>query len=505
VQTRTVDVLMTRNANARAGTPCAAQPQPGAKMLDPKPPRAKARSAAGSGLPTPLLNAGPPFTDVEGPATAPLNPRVEAELRFNGKHPGKHTAEEIRASWWRSLLLSVGPVAVPPAHLSEDAPPPPRPVDPSERLAEVFNAVLNEFERQESPDDPAPMNVLIDAALFRIPPLSPSHPEALEVTTAICDLYDDENRPPLAKIAQSLSWWEKGALYGGDTKAWAELVARATGAPSPTLFRIKYGPKRGHAKPLIVGLLNEGGAGTFAGTAKTLKTTTAAEATAALITATPFLGLPVPAKKRVLYITGESIAEEIESRINRSLRFRFPNATQAELTAMREAAVFVTEWPDLIRKKELRKELTAFIRGEGFDVVFLDPQYRLLPTRAQGNLTTMGRALEWLIRPIEEVGSTAVSVHHLTKTMEIGAAPDLVDLSGAGCAEFCRSWLLLNRATPYAFNKRHDLLALHGTSSGDSGLLRVRVDEERGEFKATQANTSQPADEASPFEIRRGR
>jgi hypothetical protein len=93
-------------------------------------------------------------------------------------------------------------------------------------------------------------------------------------------------------------------------------------------------------------------------------------------------------------------------------------------------------------------------------------------------------------------------VHHSTKgsQREKPGMPDLDDLSGSGCPEWARQWILLNRQEPMRRGVHKLAMRLGGSAAGDLGEWLLEVDEGRpdGELltSRTWAVTVTPWDDA---------
>ena len=261
----------------------------------------------------------------------------------------------------------------------------------------------------------------------------------------------------------------------GRSSAWAE---RGTGCkPRLELTTLKEMA----ANPPTVswdveGVLTRGQPMVVGGASKTLKTSLAIDLALSLSTATPFLGqFPVPARRRAALFSGESggaTVYETAARVARS-KGKKPGACRLQLG-------FVL--PQLARV-DGRNELRALIRGEGLEVVVIDPLYLALGGAGvdTNNLFKMGPVLRAAADACLAAGATPVLLHHVTKSAAARGGPlTLLDLSAAGVGEFARQWMLVNRSAEYEPGSgRHDLELSIGGSAGHSSGWRLAIDEGR--------------------------
>ena len=362
--------------------------------------------------------------------------------------------------------------------------------------ADAFHAAW-----REQPSTPSAYSVR--TALSQVSPaFFPTDPRApgfvSEVVAAVLSYDLEKNAERRAWMSAELARWS-----GQTGWAWMGLVDAAVSACTVSMFRELY--ERGwDSKPaphLVGRLLAPEAPCVFGGVTKTMKTSLAVDMAAALATGTPFLQLPVERRVNILMLSAETDPRQCVAMFRQSLRARVPGwddlAEDEQLKLSNRLTVVADR--NLIRKKEPRKVLLSYLRADAIEVAILDPLYLLLPTKATTNLTATGAALRWLCDPIIQAGAAPVILHHFTRDAKPGEMPSLADLSGAGCAEFARSWLLVNRTKPYTGGKVHDLLALHGTSRGDAGTLRVRFDENN--WRITTAGES--PDPATPAYLKK--
>ena len=97
------------------------------------------------------------------------------------------------------------------------------------------------------------------------------------------------------------------------------------------------------------------------------------------------------------------------------------------------------------------KTVADVLKDHGAEFATFDPFYLMLGAAADSasNVYAMGAMLGSLLRTCQDVGVTPIILHHFKRSGPIGQAPDLADLSQAGCAEFAGQWWLIGRQRPY--------------------------------------------------------
>jgi RecA-family ATPase len=127
--------------------------------------------------------------------------------------------------------------------------------------------------------------------------------------------------------------------------------------------------------------------------------------------------------------------------------------------------------------------MEKLIREHELEVLIIDPLYLCLLDQANSggasNLFTMGSALSPIAEICNRTGCTIGLIHHFRKTGgdDKENPCDLSELSQAGCAEFARQWIMLQRMGKYKSDGRHELYMRAGGSFGHSGLYGVYVEE----------------------------
>lgn len=215
----------------------------------------------------------------------------------------------------------------------------------------------------------------------------------------------------------------------------------------------------------------------WVGGRKMLKTNTGIDAALSLSFGRRFLNrFEVPNPGRVLFISGESGESTIQETAKRI-------AVSKGVTLHGANILWQHELPQLSRVEDV-EGLRRIIRSEGVEYCFLDPLYLSLLdvdlTSNASNMFAMGMGL----RPIAEIGTetgcTFVIMHHMKKKTEreTHEPPELTDMAYAGCGEFFRQWVLINRREYFdPGSGLHRLWFSIGGSAGHSGLWAVDIDE----------------------------
>lgn len=254
-----------------------------------------------------------------------------------------------------------------------------------------------------------------------------------------------------------------GKKCGTTPRLSLETVAAMAAKPPALRWDVEGVMVRG--QPMVIG-----------GPPKSLKTSLTLDLAVSLATATPFLGcFSVPKKRRVAVFSGESGRATVYESVRRILDARGEEADDCPLH-------LGFRLPRLAVPAD-RTELRRLLKGEGVEVVVVDPVYLCLlaggRTLSATNLFDVGAVLGAAGDACSRAGATLVLVHHTTKGAAERPGPaTLADLAFAGVGEFARQWLLVNRAAEYVPGTgRHDLVLSVGGSAGHSSRWRVRVDE----------------------------
>lgn len=229
-----------------------------------------------------------------------------------------------------------------------------------------------------------------------------------------------------------------------------------------------------HPRFLIRGVLAAEQHTVFGGRTKTLKTSIAIDAGVSLATGTPFLGYFHAEKANVAFWSGESGAVVI-----RETAIRIAKAKGVQLP---DSIFWGFSLPKLSQADHL-DALRGVIDERKLEVVFVDPLYLSLLTADStgnpGNLFFMGSILEPLTEISQTTGITFVVLHHFRKNrpVENDEIAVLEELTQSGIAEWSRSWVLLERKSPYNSDGKHKLWMRTGGSLGHSGFWSVDIDE----------------------------
>lgn len=225
---------------------------------------------------------------------------------------------------------------------------------------------------------------------------------------------------------------------------------------------------------IIDRVLVEGQPMLIGGPKKSLKTSWALAMAVSMAAARPFLGqFSVPAKRRVLFCSGESALSELQSTARRICR-----ATGIRLATLDGFTVCPT-LPRLAQadSMQLFGQLAAKVRPQ---VVVLDPVYLMMPGADVTNVFKQGEVLASIGRLCQQHGATLILCHHFrtSRSKEFDPA-DLDDLAYAGFAEFARQWLLVSRSKAYDERQcgLHRLWLRVGGSAGHNSLWMVDVNE----------------------------
>jgi hypothetical protein len=269
-------------------------------------------------------------------------------------------------------------------------------------------------------------------------------------------------------------------------RAWREVLAEPFRRAALAHYRFCHrarGVETQYEPPIIAGFLHEGEAAAIGAPLKTTKTLISIDLAAALVTATPFLGMDIPKPVPVWALTRETPSELWYELFEKAVRARGGDWGKAEELMMLSDDEDMFRLPDPTSKedvreqKELHDNLEAYLCRAGVKVAILDPLYRIAPECNWSDLAAVGRMLDALLKPFTEAGTTPVVLAHFTKHASVGVWPTFDDLTGSGLAQYARAWLLLNRRTAYRFDQQHDLLALVGSSAGTGQQFSVHVNE----------------------------
>ncbi|MFO0879961.1 MAG: AAA family ATPase [Gemmataceae bacterium] len=226
---------------------------------------------------------------------------------------------------------------------------------------------------------------------------------------------------------------------------------------------------------LIKRLMVAGQPTVLGGPMKSLKTSIAIDLAVSLASGAPFLGaFDVYKPQRVAVLSGESGPFTLKETANRVCATR-----GLALAAM--PIVWMFKLPALADPSH-RLRLRDGLAADGIGVLIVDPLYLTLLAGSTGieaaNLFQMGPLLRSVADACLEAKTTPVLVHHCNRPATRKVEPlGLEDLAFAGCAEFARQWLLINRREPHAPGQPARLRLAAGGSCGQSGLWAVTIDE----------------------------
>jgi hypothetical protein len=212
------------------------------------------------------------------------------------------------------------------------------------------------------------------------------------------------------------------------------------------------------------------------GPVKSLKTSIAIDLAVSLASGKPFLGhFDVYRPVRVAVLSGESGNHTVQE-----IARRVCSARGVDLADL--PVVWQFDLPQLANPVH-RAELHNGIKAGGIEVVILDPLYLCLLSGVQNveasNVFQMGPHLLAVADTCLRAGATPALTHHTNRPAmrKMDEALDLTDLSYAGCSEFARQWMLINRREAFAPGEPHRLRLAVGGSCGQSGLFAIDVDE----------------------------
>ena len=229
---------------------------------------------------------------------------------------------------------------------------------------------------------------------------------------------------------------------------------------------------------LVDGWLAAGQLAVVGGPPKSYKTGFCVNLAVSLGSGTPLFGqFAAPARKPVLFFSGESGGEKLQRTANQVCGER--------AVRLRDCAIlWHTESPDLASAGGLRK-LHWTVRKHQTEVVIVDPAYLSLFGRggaSPANVFEAGRAIMEASRACRDAGATLVLVYHTRKKTSLKDRPvQLSDLAFSGIAEAARQWILVDHRKPFAAGTGlHQLRLSVGGSAGHSGRYFIDVDEGAG-------------------------
>jgi hypothetical protein len=209
------------------------------------------------------------------------------------------------------------------------------------------------------------------------------------------------------------------------------------------------------------------------GAKKALKTTLACAEGFSIATGLSFLNyFRVNRTARVGFFSGESGMGTIQETMLRIARSFDTDLAQVDM-------VFSDRLPMLGDLRHM-DALEKYILDNGIELLYVDPAYLAMLTAGnEGSLFAMGALLRSLSELCQRVKCTPILLHHMRKSVVDPYSPgDLDDASWSGFAEFCRSWMLINRREKYLPGSGcHRLWLSVGGSIGHGGLWGLNIEE----------------------------
>jgi hypothetical protein len=227
---------------------------------------------------------------------------------------------------------------------------------------------------------------------------------------------------------------------------------------------------------IIKNMVVEGEPGAVGAARKGMKTSISIDEGVSISTGLPFLGaFPVLAPRRVLYLNGEGSRPFLRGLLRRVCRSK--GISLADVTGLRIGKRF----PRLDNPEHL-----AAIRREceacEAEVLFYDCLYLGMSGDNASNVFSQGERFQMVGELCEQCGVTLIVLHHTTRRQQhegAGKAPELVDLSWAGLAEFASQWQMIGKREPYDPSNpgSHRLVLEIGGRQGQSGAWAVDIEE----------------------------
>ncbi|MCX7396772.1 MAG: AAA family ATPase [Planctomycetales bacterium] len=217
----------------------------------------------------------------------------------------------------------------------------------------------------------------------------------------------------------------------------------------------------------------------FGAKQKSLKTTLLTDLAVSLASGYAWLGrFDIPAKRRVLFVTGEASEAAAIRKVKRAATSR--NLRREDFTdSLRIEAI---TFPRLPSDKDCAAVAEA-VKEHGIEVVLLDPLYMGLSGLNTANLTEVGPAMRQFMEACRP--ANLIIAHHVKKTASFDDAPNLEDLSQAGIAEFAGNYWLMGRMSEYIGDGMHELAIRYGGRDEQFGLLKLDFDERDWEAEFT--------------------
>lgn len=207
------------------------------------------------------------------------------------------------------------------------------------------------------------------------------------------------------------------------------------------------------------------------GSKKVLKTSLMCDMAISVASGRPFLGyFPVETTARVAVFSAESGMATLQETLLRQCH--------AASLRLRDLAIVFSDTVPLFGSVRHLAAFERYLTEDEIGLVFVDPAYLAMLTGGnEGSIFAMGGLLRDFSEICQRVGCTPVLLHHMRSTIADPFSPgDLDHASWAGFAEFCRSWLLINRREKYEpGTSMHRLWLTAGGSIGHSGLWGLDI------------------------------
>lgn len=150
------------------------------------------------------------------------------------------------------------------------------------------------------------------------------------------------------------------------------------------------------------------------------------------------------------------------------------------LAALGDKLLVTGEVPNLASDEDMQG-IEALIKDRKMQggLLVIDPAYMALAESNASVLNSVAPLLHRLAALCHKLHVTPAVVHHTKRCRNPYRVPGLTDLTGAGYAEFARSWLFIGRRQLYQYDGIHRLTIVSGGSAGHSGRWGVVVNERK--------------------------
>jgi RecA-family ATPase len=241
-------------------------------------------------------------------------------------------------------------------------------------------------------------------------------------------------------------------------------------------------------KWLIEGLVEAEGLLVIGGPLKSLKSSIVLDMAFGLATGTKVLGkYRVPEPKKIVLITAETSKRAIQAKLAKLVAKHKPHPELLANFAWHSTAAKLTD-------PEYMADLEAYLLANRPTICIIDPMYVSMGDTESSAVSAVGRVLADYAALCERHDCLAAIVHHFNRKGQPGARPGLLDLTGAGCAENCRQWILLKHRLPYKPEHPHNMWMVTGSSNCRADAYIATIDEtkwsvhldEAGEIEQTE-------------------